>query len=90
VIEGNQVAWVMRGGQTVAVNGAIGDTLSLVPLTTEVFGVTLEGVQWPLHDATLHLGDTLTISNIMTAPLARMRMEEGLVFVVHQTTGLAS
>jgi thiamine pyrophosphokinase len=90
VIEGNQVAWVMRGGQTTAVNGTIGDTLSLVPLTPEVLGVTLDGVRWPLHDATLHLGETLTISNTMTAPLAHMRMEEGLMFVVHQTIGWMS
>jgi thiamine pyrophosphokinase len=90
VIEGNQIAWVMRGGQTTAVNGTIGDILSLVPLTPEVLGVTLDGVRWPLHDATLHLGETLTISNAMTAPLAHMRMEEGLMFVVHQTIGWMS
>jgi thiamine pyrophosphokinase len=72
------------------VNGTIGDTLSLVPLTPEVLGVTLDGVRWPLHDATLHLGETLTISNTMTAPLAHMRMEEGLMFVVHQTIGWMS
>jgi thiamine pyrophosphokinase len=90
VIEGDQVAWVMRGGQTAAVTGAIGDTLSLVPLTSEVLGVTLDGVRWPLNDATLHLGDTLTISNTITAPLTHIRVGEGLIFVVHQTIGWTS
>ncbi len=85
VIEGNEVAWPVRGGQTTTVTGAVGDTLSLVPLTPTVTGVTLEGVEWPLHDATLRFGSTWTISNALSAPTARLQVGEGLVLVVHQS-----
>ncbi len=84
-IEGNEVAWPVRGGQTTTVTGALGDTLSLVPLTSSVTGVTLEGVEWPLHDATLHFGSTWTISNALSAPKARLQVGEGLVLVIHQS-----
>ncbi len=84
-IEGNEVAWPVRGGQATTVTGMVGDTLSLVPLTSTVTGVTLEGVEWPLHDATLRFGSTWTISNALSAPTARLQVREGLVLVVHQS-----
>ena len=89
VIEGDEVAWPVRSGQTVNVTGAVGDTLSLVPLTPFVTGVTLEGVEWPLRGATLHFGSTWTVSNALSAPVARLQVGEGLVLVVHQSSSLA-
>jgi thiamine pyrophosphokinase len=86
VTEGNQSAWPVRGGQETTIKGMRGDLLSLVPLTSLVTGVTLEGVEWPLNDATLHFGSTLTISNTLMGSTARLKVEEGLVLVVHQST----
>jgi thiamine pyrophosphokinase len=86
VTEGDQTAWPVRGGQETTIEGVRGDVVSLVPLSPQVTGVTLEGVEWPLHAATLRFGSTLTISNILTGPRARLRVEEGLVLVVHRTT----
>jgi len=85
VVEGAETAWVVRGGQTTYVEGASGDTLSLVPLTPLVSGVNLEGVEWPLHNATLQLGSTLTISNCLAASRACVRVGEGMVLVVHRS-----
>ena len=86
VTEGNQTAWPVRGGQETTIKGMCGDLLSLVPLSPLAVGVTLEGVEWPLHAATLRLGSTLTVSNTLTAPIARLSVQEGLVLVVHQST----
>ena len=83
--EGNQTVWRMWGGQETTLSGAVGDLLSLVPLTPQVVGVTLEGVEWPLHAATLRFGSTRTISNKLTAPPARLTLKEGLVLVIHQS-----
>lgn len=85
VTEGDQSAWPVRGGQEMTIAGVAGDLLSLVPLTPLVTDVILEGVEWPLHAATLHFGSTLTISNTLAAPAARLRVGEGLVLVVHQS-----
>jgi len=86
VTEGDQTAWPVRTGQEATIEGMRGDLVSLVPLTPQVTGVTLEGVEWPLHAATLRFGSTLTISNTLTGLTARLRVEEGLVLVVHRST----
>jgi len=83
-IDGDEIVWSVRGGQVTTVEGAVGDGLSLIPLSPLVTGVTLEGVEWPLHEATLHLGSTLTISNKLISTKARLQVGEGLVLVVHQ------
>ena len=85
--EKGQTAWPVWGGQETTIEGVPGDLLSLVPLAPLVVGVTLEGVEWPLQGATLRFGSTLTISNRLTAPMARLRVKEGLVLVVHQPIG---
>jgi thiamine pyrophosphokinase len=85
VIEGNQTIWPVRAGQKTTIEGTPGDLLSLLPLTPLVTGVTLEGVEWPLKEATLSFGSTLTISNVLTRLTARLKIAEGLVFVIHQS-----
>lgn len=84
-IEGSQTIWPVQGGQAMAIPGEAGDMLSLVPLTPQVVGVTLEGVEWPLRAATLHFGSTLTISNVLTAPEAHLRVEKGVALVIHES-----
>ncbi len=86
VIEGDEVAWIMRGGQDTSVTGQIGETLSVIPITDQITGVWLDGVQWPLHDAVLHLGDTLSVSNTLSGPVAHLQIESGLAVIVHQTS----
>ena len=85
VIDGDEVAWVVHGKQHSEIDGQPGDTVSLVPLTPSVTGVFLEGVEWPLKDATLQLGSTLTISNVLATARASLYMSEGIVLVVHRS-----
>lgn len=56
--------------------------VSILPLDRVVTGVTLEGVKYPLKEATLHRGDTLTVSNEITAPRARFQAREGRMLVI--------
>lgn len=56
--------------------------VSILPLDGTVTGVTLEGVKYPLKEATLRRGDTLTISNEITASQARFRAREGRMLVI--------
>jgi thiamine pyrophosphokinase len=84
ILEGDQTAWVLRDGQACTIAAAVGDTLSLLPLTSQVHGVTLSGVRWPLRDRTLYLGDTLTLSNVLTQPSARIEVGTGILLIVHQ------
>jgi thiamine pyrophosphokinase len=84
IVEDGQTAWVLHSEGHCKVVGSIGDTLSLVPLTPTVTGVRLRGVTWPLHDAVLYLGDTLTISNSLTEPEAHVEIGMGMVLIVHR------
>lgn len=56
--------------------------VSIIPLDGTVTGVTLEGVKYPLKEATIHRGDTLTISNEITAPQAHFRAKKGRMLVI--------
>lgn len=63
--------------------GSIGDTLSLLPATPEVHGVTLSGLEYPLHDATLIFGTSWGMSNVFTAATATVSLRSGRLFVFH-------
>lgn len=55
---------------------------SLLPLTPEVTGVSLQGAKYPLSDATLYFGQTLGISNQLVAAKGNIQVREGLLLVV--------
>ncbi len=80
----SEIVWAVRGGQQAEINGAPGDRVSLVPLAHQVIGVTLTGVRWPLDEATLELGSTWSISNVLTEPTAHLWVGEGVLLVVHK------
>lgn len=56
--------------------------VSLLPLTPEVRGVTLDGFRYPLTDATLTMGQSLGISNVLIAEQGRVRVSAGLLLVM--------
>lgn len=63
--------------------GLVGETISLMPVTPEVHGLTLTGLEYPLHDATLRFGTTWGMSNIFAHEEATVRLREGRVLVFH-------
>ncbi len=56
--------------------------LSLLPLTEQVTGITLEGFQYPLHNATLRIGDSLGISNVLLEKQGTIQVESGQLLVI--------
>ena len=56
--------------------------LSLIPLDRTVSGLTLRGVKYPLERASLTRGDTLTVSNEITAEEACLSAESGRMLVI--------
>ena len=63
--------------------GRVGDTLSLIALTGDAHGVTIEGCEYPLHEAALPLGATLGISNVFAQPAAKITVRQGLILALH-------
>ena len=83
IAEGDQQALLARGGETVELEGAPGDLVSLLPLGGDARGVTTRGLAWALEEDTLRFGSSRGVSNEMTAGKAGIRVNEGLLLVVH-------
>ncbi|MDE6182412.1 MAG: thiamine diphosphokinase, partial [Eubacteriales bacterium] len=61
--------------------GEKGDLISLLPLSTNVTGVTTEGLEYPLNDYTMEIGKALGISNVMLCEKAKVYIKSGYLFV---------
>jgi thiamine pyrophosphokinase len=71
------------GGQ-VEVRGRSGDTVSLIPWHGSVEGIVTEGLQWPLYGETLYPEKSRGVSNVMLSKSASVKIEKGLLLVVHR------
>lgn len=56
--------------------------VSILPLTIEVTGITLEGFQYPLNRATLQLGQALGVSNKILGEIGKISVETGQLLVI--------
>lgn len=56
--------------------------LSLLPLSMTVTGITLKGFAYPLTDATLHIGQSLAISNQFAAQEGTVTIRDGYLLVI--------
>jgi len=70
---------VITGVLTIA--GHAGDTFSLIPVDTQVKGVTLTGFKYPLTDAAVRREGTLGISNLIENDFAVVEVAEGAAFI---------
>lgn len=70
--------------QDLVLEGRVGDIVSILPLTEKVCEVWLTGLRYPLHGETLLFGSSRGVSNILTAPQARIQIGAGRMLVVHQ------
>ncbi|RAP78233.1 thiamine diphosphokinase [Paenibacillus montanisoli] len=56
--------------------------VSLLPLSEQVTGITLTGFQYPLHDATLEIGQSLGISNKLLGQEGSIEVKQGMLLVI--------
>ena len=85
IVAGDQEMFLIRG--QAFIEGQVGDTVSLLPIAGDVRGITAEGLEYPLQHGTLKFGPTLGISNVLTAPVARVQVRQGLLLCVHISSG---
>ena len=70
--------------EQVQINGASGDTVSLIPWQGEVTGIITTGLKWPLQNETLYPNKTRGISNVMTGDTATVQIKSGFLLIVHR------
>ena len=76
---------LLRGPAQVAIGGAPGDLVSLLPQTPAATGITTSNLVYPLHGEPLYLGMGRGISNEIAAVPAQVQVEHGdlLLVVTH-------
>ncbi|MCB9453263.1 MAG: thiamine diphosphokinase [Anaerolineaceae bacterium] len=87
LVSGNQEAFLLLPGDW-QIEGAPGDTLSLVPLGGAVEHIETDQLRYPLRGETLAFGPARGVSNVMQAGTARIQFETGILLVV-RTLGRA-
>ncbi len=82
LVAGNQTLWLIGPGQH-PLDGAPGDTISLIPLAGDAHNVRTDGLEYPLKGETLRFGPARGVSNVMQGRSARVSFDAGLLVVVH-------
>ena len=80
---------IFADGQTLAIvrdhillDGPVTRTVSLIPLTPTVDGITTTGLAYPLECATLYFERSRGVSNVVTQMPASVLVQSGVLLVV--------
>ena len=76
--------FLVRGPAELAIEGAPGDLLSLLPWGDDVRGIGLTGCLYPLDRETLPAGRSRGLSNELTGPSAGLVFDAGTLIVMHR------
>ncbi len=84
IVRGGTTARALHGGATLALEGVIGTTVTLLPVGGDVSGVRTTGLRFPLDGEALGLGRTRGLSNRIVAIPASVSLERGTLIVIEQ------
>lgn len=82
LVDATEIATVIHGGEAMTLQATPGSTMSLLPLSAEVTGITYTGMLYPLHNATIALGSTRGVSNEVLSQPATVRIKTGIALVI--------
>jgi thiamine pyrophosphokinase len=82
LVAGRQSVWLVGPGDH-ALDGAPGDTISLIPLDGDAENVRTAGLEYPLKGETLRFGPARGVSNVIEHPPARVSLGAGRLVVIH-------
>ncbi len=74
--------YLIKDNITLAKNKIYGKYISLIPLTTTVEGITLEGFKYPLNNTSLSIGLSLGVSNEIVKDVATIKIKHGILIVI--------
>jgi thiamine pyrophosphokinase len=82
LIDNEQEITLLRGGESLALTGLPGDTISLISVRGDAEGVTTHGLEYPLNQEKLFFGSTRGVSNVMRNSHAQVSLDKGLLICV--------
>ncbi|WP_099188054.1 thiamine diphosphokinase [Tepidibacter mesophilus] len=66
----------------IQITGKKGDIVSVVPIYSDVLGVTLKGLEYPLNNYNLKFSASIGVSNIMLDDKCEISLKSGCVLVI--------
>lgn len=82
IIDTNNKIYLINSQIKLEKNKVFGKYISLIPLTSEITGLTLTGFKYSLHNYTLTIGKSLGISNEIIEDVANINLESGILIVI--------
>lgn len=82
VVRGRQRMRVVRGGERLDLDGAVGDRVTLLALGGDAGAVVTEGLRYALGGETLTLGSSRGLSNEIARPGAAVSVGAGTLLVI--------
>jgi thiamine pyrophosphokinase len=83
IVDGPSMGWLVRGPGSSAIDGQVGDLVSLLPLTGDANGVRTKGLYYALEGETLSFGKPRGVSNVLIEEHAEVDVEGGMLLVIH-------
>lgn len=77
-------AQVVRPSAQLTLTAPVGSTVSALPLSDRVTGITYTGMRYPLENHTLPLGSTRGMSNVVDVAPATVKIASGKLLIVEQ------
>ncbi len=66
------------------INGREGETVSLIPMSSDVRGITLEGFRYALSDGLMEIGKPYGVSNRLTGTRGTISVKSGYLLIIRQ------
>jgi thiamine pyrophosphokinase len=82
-VMGDALVAVVHPGVELELTGEPGANITVLAVHGAATGVDIEGLAWPLQDATLHPGSTLGLSNRFLTAKALIRVRTGTLLVIY-------
>lgn len=82
IVDDYNKIYLVNNNITLNKNKTYGKYISLIPLTSEVEGLTLIGFKYPLSNASLVIGKSLGVSNEIIEEVANIKLEKGILIVI--------
>lgn len=76
IVDTHNKIYLIKENMILYKNESYGKYISLIPLTTEVEGITLNGFKYPLKNASLVIGKSLGISNEIVEEVATIELKK--------------
>ncbi|MCD6486553.1 MAG: thiamine diphosphokinase [Syntrophobacterales bacterium] len=66
------------------INGREGETVSLIPMSTDVSGITLKGFRYPLSEGVMEIGRPYGVSNRLSGTKGTISVKSGYLLIIRQ------